>query len=163
ESSVARVSAITAIAVVVVSSSAEAAPPWVARGLEQPRGVWAFDVGLGVGHQPDVTGPGLNTEVAVGVTHAVELGFRTGIRFNGEAQATRADQYGRLFDTETYGTGGDEVANPEIRVRGTIARGDVAEIGLEGRAYLPVENGTRAGIMLGLPVALHLGGAARVD
>jgi hypothetical protein len=142
---------------------AAAAPPWVARGLVQPRGVWAFDVGLGVGHQPDVTGPGLNAEVAVGVTHALELGFREGFRLNGEGQATRADQYGRLFDTETYGTGADAIANPELRLRASIARGDAVEVGLEARAYLPVENGTRAGVMVGLPVALHLGGAARID
>ena len=156
-------SSVVVVAATIVSSRAEAAPPWVARGLTLPRGVWAFDVGLGVGHRPDVTGAGLNTEVAIGVTHALELGFRSGFRLNGDAQATQADQYGRLFDTETYGTDGDNVANPEFRVRGSIARGDVAEVGLEGRAYLPIENGTRAGLLLGVPVTLHLGGTVRLD
>jgi hypothetical protein len=146
-----------------LARAAAAAPPWVDRALVQPYGVWAFDFGLGIGHEPNLTGPGFNFELAAGATRSLELGVRGGLRFGAEGRATRADQYGRLFDTETFGTGFEDVANPEVRLRYAVARGPVVELGLEGRAYLPVENGTRFGMMFGLPLALHLGGAARLD
>jgi hypothetical protein len=120
-------------------------------------------LGFGIGHVPDRTGPGLNFDFAVGLTRSLELGFRTGFRFGNAGQITRADEYGRMFDTETYGVGNDQVANPEARLRWGIIEGSVGELGLEGRAYLPVENGTRFGVMFGMPVALHLGSGARLD
>jgi hypothetical protein len=141
---------------------ARAALPWVSRGPIQREGVVAFDVGLGVGHRPDIDGAGLNLELAWAVTHAVELGFRDGIRFGDKGQALQADQYGRLYDTETYGTGFEQVANPEFRLRGVLVRGDV-HLSLEGRVYLPVESGTRAGVMFGVPFGVHLGHSARLD
>jgi len=151
------------VSVLVFAKIAVAAPPWVDRGLVEPRGVWAFNLGLGIGHEPNLTGVGLNAEIAVGVTHSLELGFREGFRFGEEGRATQADQYGRLFDTETFGTAFEDVANPEVRLLGSLMRGEVVEIGLEGRVYLPIENGTRAGVMFGLPLALHLGGSVRLD
>jgi hypothetical protein len=155
--------ACAAASVVAFAHPAQAAPPWVDRGLVQPRGAWAFDFGLGVGHRPDLTGPGLNAEVAVGLTSSLELGFRDGFRLNPDAQAIMADQYGRLFDTETFGTGNETIANPEVRIRDEIAHGDAANVGLEARVYLPIEKGTDIGLMFGLPVALHLGSSARID
>ena len=148
-------------------SSAQAAPEWIFRGLTLPRGDVALDLGLGLGHAPidlnrSTTGFGMNLEIAVGVTHELELGFRTGTRIGADGEATQADRYGRTFDTETYGTGSDALANPELRMTWAVAQGSMVHLGLEGRVYLPIEQGTRAGVMFAVPLRLRLG-AVRVD
>jgi hypothetical protein len=154
---------------------ANAAPPWVERHLTLPAGDWAFDFGLGVGHVPPFTcgpacsgpndlGVGINGEMSVGVTRRVELGVRTGVAFGDPLErGIRADQYGRLFDRQTFDTGIDTFANPELRVRGAVVRGDVAEVALEGRLVLPFADGTGAGLLFGVPLAFHLGNRVRLD
>jgi len=152
----------------------QAAPPWVDRRITLPRRDFAFDVGLGIGHDYRVpfdidasgTGPGLNLEASLGITRALEIGFRTGFRFGDAARRSRADEYGRLFDRETYGSypfAHGTVANPEFRIRGAVVSGEVGEIALEGRVYLPFERDSWVGVMFGLPVAFHLGRAVRID
>ena len=88
--------------------------------------------------------------------------MRTGFRLDDAGQVTQADRYGRPFDTETFGTNGDTVANPEIHLRWAVARGSTAELGLEWRAYLPIENGSSFGMMFGLPITLRAG-SLRID
>ena len=148
------------------SSRAQAAPEWIFRRLTLPRGDVALDIGLGLGHEPagasSTTGFGMNLEIAFGVTHELEVGLRTGTRIGSDGEFTRADRYGRTFDTETYGTGGDAVANPELRMTWTVAQGSMVHLGLEGRVYLPIETGTRVGVMFAVPLRLRLG-AVRVD
>jgi hypothetical protein len=151
----------------VSGRDASAAPPWVDRHLTLPAGDWSFDFGLGLGHVPapnDTTGVGINTDMAVGITRRVELGVRTGIRF-GDAfdRAIQADAYSRLFDRQTFDAGGDTVANPEVRVRGALVRGEVAELALEGRLVLPFADGTGAGLLFGVPLSFHLGNRVRLD
>ncbi|HEX4404657.1 MAG TPA: hypothetical protein VH560_07505 [Polyangia bacterium] len=159
---------VAAAAATLAAPRAQAAPEFVYRSLTLPRGDVALDLGLGYGHAPldanhSADGFGMNLEIAGGVTHDLELGFRTGVRFDDGGQATRADLYGRPFETEDrYGTGTDRVANPELRMTWTVARGAIPQIGLEVRAYLPFENNTRFGIMFGVPLALRLG-AVRID
>ncbi len=146
---------------------AAAAPPWVDRRLTPPAGDWAFDFGLGLGHVGDggeASAVGVNAEIAVGLTSRVELGVRSGVRFGDPGErAIRADQYGRLFDRQTFGTGSEIVANPEVRLRGALVRGDVVELALEGRLVAPFEDGTRAGALFGVPLAFHLGDRVRLD
>jgi len=147
-----------------VTPSAQAARPWVDRSITLPRHDWAFDFGLGIAHVPGprgTLGPGFNFEFAVGVTRAVQLGLRTGVRFDPVARAGAADVYGRPFDTETYGTGVDTVANPEFYVRGSVIEGAVVELGLEGRVMSPFSQGL--GLMFGVPLAFHFGRVARLD
>ncbi len=157
-----------AMAVVALAAPpAHAAPEFVYRSLTLPRGDIALDLGLGYGHAPDgangsVDGFGMNLEIAGGVTHDLELGFRTGVRFDDGGQATQADRYGRPFETESYGTRFDRVANPELRMTWTVARGAIPQIGLEVRAYLPFEDGSHFGVMFGVPLALRLG-IVRID
>lgn len=160
------------LAVALTATPAGAAPPWVDRAITLPRHDFAGDVGLGIGHTSfrngplpdnDVTGLGLNLEGAFGVTERVELGLRTGIRLGDDGQATAADTYGRTLWTETYGTRADDVANPEFKVRWSAYRGDVVEVGLDWRLYLPIEQGSRVGGMFGVPLAFHLGRFARID
>jgi hypothetical protein len=163
--------------VAMFSANALAAPPWVDRHLTLPSGDWAFDLGLGVGHVPrdplpDGSAAGINAEMAVGVTSRVELGVRTGIRFEdfpGAAppgfveRSIKADQYGRLFDRQTFDAGTDVMANPELRVRGALVRGRVVELALEGRVVLPLASQTYAGLLFGIPLAFHLGNRVRLD
>jgi len=143
------------------------AAEFVYRGLTLPRGAVALDLGLGFGHAPagpnqSVSGFGMNLEIAGGVTSDLELGLRTGVRFDDDGQATQADGYGRTFDTETYDAGFDRLANPELRLCWSVARGAVAQLALEGRAYLPFADGSRAGFMFALPLALRLA-SVRID
>lgn len=157
--------AVLALSVMSTATTALAAPPWVDRGLTLPRHDWSFDLGLGLGHvgPPGITGAGLNFDVAVAVVRHLELGFRSGARFGADGEVTRADQYGRLFDRQTFGTGADPLANPEARVRGELIAGDAFELALEGRLVLPIERGTYLATEFGVPMALHFGGAARLD
>jgi hypothetical protein len=156
-----------ALVVGLAAARAEAAAEFVYRGITLPRGDIALDLGLGYGHEdvpnaPAVDGFGMNLEIAGGITHELELGLRTGVRFDDGGRATQADRYGRPFETETYGTGHDTAANPELRLRWSVARGAVAQLGLEVRAYLPFEARTRAGVMFGVPLALRLA-SVRID
>jgi hypothetical protein len=159
------VSSATALA----PDEARAAPEWVDRGLTLPRHDFAFDAGIGIGHtsfgnpRRNVTGPGLNLEGAFAITDSVELGLRTGLRFGDDARAIQADNYGRTLWTETWGTRFDTVANPEARVRWAFYSGRVVEVGLDGRAYLPIEDNSRIGMMFGLPLAFHIGSTVRID
>lgn len=150
-----------------LTSSASAAPPFVDRHITLPRHDWAFDFGLGIAHNDrdngSPTGVGLNLEGAVGITENLELGLRTGLRMGNDGRATQADGYGRLFDRQTFGVNGDVMANPEVRFRGALYRGDVAEVALEGRAYLPIEQDSRVGFLFGVPLMFHLGHSVRLD
>ena len=154
-------------ATLALAGTASAAPPYVDRGITLPRHVFAFDGGIGVGHQPagprNFTGPGLNLEGAFGVTHDVQLSLRTGIRMGDDGRAIQADRYARTLFTETWGTNGDVIANPELGVRWRFVEGRVVEIGLDGRAYLPIEQGSNLGVMFGVPFAFHIGDSVRID
>jgi hypothetical protein len=156
-----------AIFVTAIATPASAAERWVYRPMTLPRLVFAGDVGLGLGHADygpaEATGVGLNLEGALGVTDRLELGFRTGARFGDDARATQADGYGRTLWTETWGVGNGTVANPEFRIRWIAYRGDVAEVGLDGRVFLPVERFTNFGMMFGVPLAFHIADFMRID
>jgi hypothetical protein len=146
-----------------LARDAAAAPPWVDRSLTLPSGDWAFDLGVGTAAPPPANA-GLNLEMGVGLTSRIELGVRTGLRFgDGFARGQHPDAYGRLFDLQTFDQGGEVVANPEVRLRGALVRGEVGEVALEGRVVLPFEPGTDVGLMFGVPVALHLGNRVRLD
>jgi hypothetical protein len=154
-----------AAAVLILSgwaSTARADAPWVYRSIVLPRGEVAVDLGFGLGHEPvgppdngSITGFGLNLELSGGITHELEIGVRTGFRLDNAGQATQADNYGRPFETETYDVNNDTVANPELHLRWAVARGSAAELGLEWRAYLPIENNSSFGMMFALPVSLR--------
>jgi hypothetical protein len=148
---------------------ARAAPPWVDRNLTLPGGDWAFDFGFGVangtppGVPGPVTGPGVNAEVAVGLVSRVELGVRTGLRLGDpDSRHEHGDEFGRLFDRQYFDGGNDVLANPEVRVRGALVRGEVFELGLEGRLIIPVARND-AGALFGVPMMLHLGRRVRLD
>lgn len=148
-----------------IAGDAEAAPPWVERHLTLPSGDWAFDVGLGVTNDTvDPVAAGMNLEMGVGLTSRIELGVRTGLRFGDRFErAAQADAYGRLFDLQTIDEGNGVLADPEVRLRGALVRGEVGEVALEGRAVLPFDPGAPLGLLFGVPIALHLGDRVRLD
>ena len=149
---------VSTLATLLSSSRASAAAPWIYRGLTLPRHDVAVDFGLGYGHDPvNRDGLGMNLELRAGVAHDFELGFRLGFRLNDDGQGTRADNYGRAFETETYGVRNDRIANPELKFRWSMARSYAAELGLELRAYIPIETQSRFGFLIGLPIALRAG------
>jgi hypothetical protein len=163
-----RVLLITMVAVAVGWAGVAKAAPFVQRPLTLSRSDWALDLGVGLHHirtgnpNNSYTGVGLNLEGAVGLTSFLQLGLRTGIRIGNEGKASQADQLGRPFDFETYGTDHQTVANPEISLRWALVHTAV-ELGLEGRLYLPTEDHTDVGIMLAVPLHIHLGDSARLD
>jgi hypothetical protein len=148
------------------AAPAFAGPEWVDRGLTMRQLGVSFDVGVGVAHTSGPggdTGVGMNLEAALGILDNLEIGLRTGIRMGDGAKATQADDQGRLFDLETYGTGADVFANPELRLLGRVLDLSVVELGVEGRVYMPFEAGTRFSFMLGAPVRLHFSRIVRID
>jgi hypothetical protein len=145
-----------------MATEARAAAPWVDRAITLPGRAWAFNLGLGLAHVPQSSlAPGFNIEGAVSIAHGVEIGLRTGLRPGNSARAAQADIYGRPFDTRTYGTGVDTVANPEFYIRARLIESQVVELGVEARAYAPFSVGF--GILAGVPLAFHFGHAARLD
>src|SRR5260370_37961569 len=115
-------------------------------------------MGLGIGRAAvapgsdnSVTGLGLNLALAGGLASGWELGVRTGIRFEGEGRGMRADQYGRTWDTEPYGTGTSSAAIPELHLRSLAARAVRAQPGPGSRAYLRSGQRPHRRCMLALP------------
>jgi hypothetical protein len=158
----------TAAAAVVLGASggAMAAPEWVDRGLTMRQFGVAVDAGLGIAHNAagDFSGGGLNLDGAFGILDNLEVGLRFGLRIGGvDAKGLEADQYGRLFDLETYGAGQSLFANPELRVTGRVLDLSVVEVGVEGRIYFPFATGTFFSFMLGAPVRLHISRILRID
>src|SRR5690242_12397633 len=138
--------------VFAMAAGARADAPWVDRAITLPGRSWAFNFGLGIGHVPETgIAPGFNLEGGVSIAHGVEIGLRTGIRPGNTAREAQADVYGRPFDTETYGTGVDTIANPEFYLRARLIESQVVEVGIEGRVYAPFSVGF--GLMAGVPLA----------
>jgi hypothetical protein len=152
-----------------LASPARAAPPYVDRGLTLPEHDWSFDIGFGITHEGSLpnplTGPGFNFEFAVSPVENLELGFRDGARFGDDARALHADEAGRLFDRETFGSYGANgiLSNPEFRIRGRVVHARVVEVAIEGRLYPPIEDNSRVAVEIGVPLLFHLGNKARID
>jgi len=155
---------------------ASAADPWVERRLTLPARNFAFDFGIGFGHEPqprpanDINGAGMNFEFAVAPIHHLELGLRTGPRFGNDGVAVGSDYYARVFDHETLtgpAAGTDTFANPEFRIRGELVDLEPFELGLEGRVNLPFAHygnrGSYFGTEFGVPLAIHIANVVRLD
>jgi hypothetical protein len=150
--------ALVAMMTMTVALAGEAqAASFINRGLNLPRDSWELGLGAGIGHAGaiDYTGFGLNLELGYGINSTLELRGRTGIRISQSGKSTQADRYGRPVETETYNTGDDTLANPDIGLRFNLVRGGTAEIALDARVQLPID--PPLGLLFGLPVALHLG------
>ncbi|HEU4412198.1 MAG TPA: hypothetical protein VFS43_43550 [Polyangiaceae bacterium] len=159
--------ALAAALLLTLAPDAGAAPAWVQRHIVLPEHNFSFDPGIAVAHTDvgpdDVNGVGVNLEAAFGITDRLELGFRTGLRFGNDGRATQADYYARLWDTDTYNTGTETLANPEARLRYGLLGGDVVELGLEARLWLPLPDDSEFGFAPGLPLLFHFGDRVRLD
>ena len=124
-----------------------------------------FELGLGLGYghrnASGYNGVGINFELGYGLTSALELRLRSGLRLSDGGRATQADRYGRPVEMETYNAGNDTLANPEIGLLFSLVRGGTAEIALDSRVTLPFDGDL--GLLLGLPIHLRLGNSVRLD
>lgn len=141
---------------------APAQASYMGRGLTLSRSQWELGLGLGLGREPNILGLGLNLELGYGLTSSTEMRLRTGMRFGSEGRHTQADRYGRPYETETYHTGSDSIANPEVGFRFLLTRGGgTVELALDARFMLPV--GSDLGLLFGVPLSLRLGPSFRLD
>ena len=126
----------------------------------------AFHLGLGLGRTPrgddGTMGFGVNLEMGYGFGGGFQLNLRGGVRLGEEGRATRASRYGRTLETETYGTGQDLFANPELGLRWAAVMRRGFAMALEGRIYLPFEQGTELAAMLAVPMTVRFAGSGRV-
>lgn len=155
-----------------IETPAQAAPEYVDRRLTLPKLNVAIDGSLAVGHfdfgpapggENSGTGPALDLEAYVGIIHHLQLGFRQGIRLTDEAKIAGADNYGRMYDLQGFGNGGDTFANPEANVRYQFIDIDFFELGVDGRLVLPIAQGSRFAFLGGAPLAIHIPNVLRVD
>src|SRR5262249_52813428 len=87
-----------------------------------------------------------------------------GFRFTDPNRGLIPDDFARLYDRQGhFGVGADRTANPEFRLRGALLKHETFELALEGRVWLPFEDGTRFGGMFGVPMAIHIKDAVRFD
>jgi len=71
-------------AAVAAGPRAARAQQWIFRPITLPQGSLGVDFGFAIGHRGDPdprTGPGVNLEIAYGISSDFELALRTGIRF----------------------------------------------------------------------------------
>jgi hypothetical protein len=175
--------------VLAVGSLASTLPPRIAtadvvfvdRPLTLPPLHMSADAGIGFGQgsspafdaqgNPVATavkpGWGANFEAALGLPFLGELGVRAGYRFGDDGIAAGwhlgADHFARLFDPVVEEPGNSPLANPEIRLRGTLADLQVLQVGLETRAIIPTDSTSDFELSPGVPVRIHIPGLARID
>ena len=101
--------------------------------------------------QPDSRSPasGSTWRSRAGITHDARARLPHRLPPRRRGQVTQADRYGRPFDTETYGTNDDTSPTRSCACAGRWRAASAAELGLELRAYLPIEAGSRFGLMFG--------------
>jgi hypothetical protein len=157
-------------AALLIAPTASGAPPWVDRPLTLPQWNVAIDGGFAIAQAPrydpvadSYAGTGANLEGAVGITNGLTAGLRLGARFDADGRYANADAYARTFDTETFDTLLDNIVDPELLLRGKLYEIGVAEFGLEGRIYLPIERNSNEGVLIGAPVIVHIEHMLRVD
>ena len=157
------------LASAMIARDASAAPEWVDRPIVLPKLNLELDASLAIGHydngQPGQsgTGPGLDFEAYIGIMHHLQLGFRQGVRLTDDAKVDGADNYGRMYDLQSFGQGGDTFANPEASVRYQFIDTEYFEMGVDGRLVLPFNTGTRFAFIAGVPLAVHLPHLLRLD
>lgn len=161
--------AVAAGAVFTLLAAEASADKWVDRPVTLKMLNVSADAGFGIAQQTTLTGQkfgyGANLEAAVGLPLGLEVGVRTGFRFNDEGKASRADFAGRLFDPEgAYNLGTQMMANPELRVRKDFFLDmKVLQLATELRVFLPIDGATALGGQIGVPARLHIPAIMRVD
>ncbi|APR99305.1 hypothetical protein [Pajaroellobacter abortibovis] len=152
------------IGLMMMGTTSYAMVPWVERPLTLRSGTSTCNVGLGTVHKPRQDQEwGLNLQGAIGLTSQFEMGLRTGIRLGQNLRLLKADQFGRLFDSETYGTRQDAISNLELGLRYAMVQNKTVEMGIEWRTILPIEENSYLGGVFALPIFIHLGHWGRVD
>lgn len=165
---------------------------WVDRKMSLPPLVIAIDGGLGLGHWdggttaqvntagltpqqiaalPVVansgTGLGFNAEGSIGIIEHLTVGARViGLNFSQDSKISEASGYASAFDLQNVFplfSGGDTFNNPALWGRYQFVDMPNVEVGVEARIFVPFNDGTRFGLMGGVPVSIHLPGSFRLD
>jgi hypothetical protein len=178
-------SAFASIALSSTSARAEDETRWVDRKMSLPPLVIAIDGGLGLGHW-DVsatatdpqngqtitestggTGLGFNAEGSIGIIEHLTVGARViGLNFSEDSKVSEASAYASAFDLQNvypFFSGADTFANPALWGRYQFVDMPNVEVGVEARIFVPFAEGTRVGLMGGVPVSIHLPGSFRLD
>lgn len=165
------------LSLALLPSVALATDPWVERRLtlkSNPIG-GSVDAGLGFGHfetpagrgSSNYNGLGFNAEGVLGIINRIDIGLRLAVRVNDDSSIAQADSYARTYDSNTFYpfvAGARPFANPELRVRGKLLDVGVFELGVEGRTIFPVgDPDTRASVVVGVPMAVHVRSLLRID
>jgi len=111
-------------------------------------------------------GAGLNLEEVVGLGRNLEFGVRFAARPDRTGQGTRADEFARGFELNSFGTGLSVTANPELRLAWRALRWPEArllELGFEGRLVLPIVPDPNTTAVLGVKTRLFPHRLLRVD
>ena len=165
---------------------------WVDRKMSLPPLVIAVDGGLGLGHwdggtvvpvntagltpaqiaalgniQTSGTGLGFNAEGSIGIIEHLTVGARViGLNFSQDSKYAEASGYASAYDLQNIFplfAGGDTFSNPALWGRYQFVDMPNVEVGVEARVFVPFADGTRFGLMGGVPVAIHLPGTLRLD
>jgi len=108
-------------------------------------------------------GTGMNAEAAVGLGRGFEAAVRVGARLDDVGRGLRADEVARGYETETFGTGINALANPELRLRWRAVRWQWLEAGLDERFVLPTGPDPNVTEVFGIWMSAHAPGRARAD
>ncbi len=159
---------VIALACVLPARSARAESKWVDRPYVASLFRFTGEAGYGVafGNRlanlgiPDTTksvdtGGAFYVGAALSLPIGLEVGVRTGFRLGDAGKSTRADEFGRMYDITTFGTGADAAANPEINLRSSLFGNKIVELGAEGRFIIPAATGTSFGQVSGLHLRVH--------
>jgi hypothetical protein len=187
------VSAVASVAFSSTSARAdEDETRWVDRKMSLAPLVIAIDGGLGLGHWdggnaaavntagltpaqiallPNVstsgTGIGFNAEGSIGIIEHLTVGARViGLNFSQDSKISEASGYASAYDLQNIFplfAGGDTFNNPALWGRYQFVDMPNVEVGVEARIFVPFNEGSRFGLMGGVPVAIHLPGSFRLD
>ena len=159
-----------------VSTKVARAVDWVDRPLTNGSMHVQGDVGYGIGfgaRQSELSAPlmttqtdkgsGFHLSAQLGLPLGFEIGARVGFRIGDAGKITRGDEFGRVYDANTYATAGDTASNPEFLLRSSIVATKIVELGSELRFVVPAVSGSSFGMTAGLPFRLRAPGVLRFD
>ena len=160
----------------LVGSSPARATDWVDRpltnGSMHAQGEAGYGIGFGARESelsaPVMTsstdkGSGFHLGASLGLPLGFEVGARVGFRIGSAGQKTRGDEFGRVYDANTYGAGSDTVSNPEFSLRSSIIATRIVELGTDARFTIPIASGSSFGLTAGIPLRIRAPGSLRFD
>ena len=166
----------TAGLVVALCSTPARATDWVDRPITNGSMHVQGDLGYGIGfgaRQSELSAPlmtsgtekgsGFHLGAQLGLPLGFEIGARMGFRIGDAGKITRGDEFGRVYDANTYNAGSDGASNPEFMLRSSIIATKIVEVGSEARFVIPAVTGSSFGMTAGFPLRIRAPGVLRFD